>query len=81
MGIKPYYSKTEAMVNFPIPKTPKQVKRFLGMASYYRKFIKHYSTLSEPINRLLKKGAKFEWTNICQENFKKNHFGVTSYIN
>ena len=69
-GIKPSKAKTDAMLNFPRPKNPKQVKRFLGMASYYRKFIKNYSSKSEPINKLLKKDTKFEWTENCERNFK-----------
>jgi hypothetical protein len=54
-GIKPCREKLQAMINYPVPKNQKQVKRFLGMASYYRKFIPQFSTTAEPINKLLKK--------------------------
>ncbi len=41
------------------------------MASYYRKFIQDFSTICEPINRLLKKNSVFNWTNECQTSFDK----------
>jgi hypothetical protein len=68
-GIKPSPERTEALRNYQRPTTAKKVKRFLGMSSYYRKFIKNYGSLAEPINRLLKKSAKFEWNNECEEGF------------
>ena len=70
-GIMPSKGKTSAILNYPRPTNPKQVKRFLGMASYYRKFIKDFSTKSEPINKLLKKDSKFEWSDICEKNFNE----------
>ena len=57
------------MLSYPVPKTQKQVKRFLGMASYYRKFIPNYSSITEAINRLLKKNSKFVWNEKCQNSF------------
>ena len=58
------------MKEYPVPKNAKQVKRFLGMSSYYRKFIPNYSKITEPINRLLKKNCKFVWTELCETNFQ-----------
>ena len=52
------------------PKTQKQVKRFLGLAFYYRKFIKNYSVIADPINKLLKKNEKFLWSPECEKSFK-----------
>jgi hypothetical protein len=59
------------MINYPVPKNQKQVKRFLGMASYYRKFIPQFSTTAEPINKLLKKNSDFLWSTDCETGFKQ----------
>ena len=68
-GIRPDSGKIESVKKYPEPRTRKEVKRFLGLASYYRKFIPDYSTVTEPINRLLKKDTIFEWTRTCQKSF------------
>jgi hypothetical protein len=69
-GIKPSSDRIITLLNYPAPSTAKQVKRFLGMASYYRRWIYHFSTIAEPINMLLKKGVKFKWSDECARNFK-----------
>jgi len=61
----------EAVKNMPVPQADsedpkKQLRSFLGMASYARKFIKDYATKSQPLNQLLEKGAAFEWSDRCQ---------------
>ena len=45
--------------------------RFLGMAGYYRKFCPNFSTISEPLTRLLRKNVKFDWTEQCQFAFEQ----------
>src|SRR5699024_6537812 len=69
-GIGPDPSKISAVQNFPVPKNAKQVKSFLGLASYYRKFIKNFSQIAKPLNDLLKQNVKFEWNPICDEAFQ-----------
>jgi hypothetical protein len=54
-GNKPCRVKIKAMENYPRPSDQKTIKRFLGIASYYRKFIPQFSLKAEPINTLLKK--------------------------
>ena len=54
----------------PPPKTPKEVKQFLGHIGYYRKFIPRFSDLAQPLNTLTRKNVSFEWTPICQESFE-----------
>ena len=49
--------------------TVKQVWSFLGFGNYYRKFIKDYGNLMKPLNKLLKKDKKFEWTDEAQQAF------------
>jgi hypothetical protein len=69
-GIRPCKEKFKAMKEYPVPRNTKQTKRFLGMSSYYRKFIPNYSKITEPINRLLKKNCKFIWSEECERNFQ-----------
>ena len=56
-GIKPNPDKVSIIKNYPIPKTNKQIKRFLGMIGYYRKFIKSFAQITKPFTKCLKKGA------------------------
>ena len=51
------------------PKTPKEVKQFLSLIGYNRKFVPRFSDLALPLNALTRKGVEFEWTSICQESF------------
>lgn len=55
-GIKPNPLKIEAVKNFPIPKTRKEIKQFLGLLGYYRKFISNFAKLTKPMTKCLKKG-------------------------
>ena len=54
-GIKPDDEKIEKVKNFPIPTNIRQIRGFLGLASYYRKFIKEFSRIAKPLNLLLQK--------------------------
>lgn len=53
--------KVAAIRDFPVPTTPRQVRRFLGMSGWYRRFIRDFATLATPITNTLKKGVKFEF--------------------
>ena len=46
---------------FPVPKTQKNVKQFLGLEGYYRRFIEEFSKIANPLNQLLKKDTHFIW--------------------
>ena len=62
--------KLACIKEMPPPKTPKEIKQFLGLVGYYRKFIPRFSDLARPSNILTRKDVPFEWTSICQESFK-----------
>ena len=59
-GVKPNPKKIEAVQNFPRPKTPRNIKIFLGLAGYYRRFIKDFSAREKLLSNLLKKEALFK---------------------
>ena len=68
-GIEPVPEKLETLENMPAPTTQKEVRQFLGLAGYYRKFVPKYSDIARPLTDLTKKDIKFEWTNKCQQTF------------
>jgi len=62
-------TKLEGIRNWPTPTTVREIRSFLGFGNFYRRFIKGFSTLAQPLNDLLKKDQKFEWTSDCQKAF------------
>ena len=59
-GVKPNPEKIKAVQNFPIPKCPKDIKSFLGLVSYYRRFMPEFSKTSKSLTSLLKKRYTFQ---------------------
>ena len=68
-GNRPDTAKTEKVQNYPIPTSVTQVRQFLGLASYYRRFVRDFSKTASPLHSLLKKDAKFQWTPKCDAAF------------
>ncbi|WVZ84812.1 LOW QUALITY PROTEIN: hypothetical protein U9M48_031799 [Paspalum notatum var. saurae] len=54
--------KISAITNWEVPQTPKEVRGFLGLAGYYRRFIENFSKTAKPMTSLLEKDAAFKWT-------------------
>lgn len=77
-GVQVDVTKTDAVKSFPIPKCTKDVRSFLGLCNYYRKFIKNYSTIISPLTSLLRKEIKFEWSDDCQYAFDQLKIALTS---
>ncbi|KAG8498138.1 hypothetical protein CXB51_007053 [Gossypium anomalum] len=70
-GIRVDPSKISAIVNWSPPKNVSEVRSFLGLAGYYRRFVQGFSMIASPMTRLLQKDVKFEWTDECQQSFNR----------
>ena len=64
-------AKIDVISNLPLPKNLKDIRSFLGHASFYRWFIKDFSAISRPLCQLLAKDVSFEWSHECQTAFEK----------
>lgn len=68
-GVKPDPCKTNAVSMFPEPKNIKQIRQFLGLVGFYRRFIPQFSQIAKPLSNLLKKNTRFLWTKHQTEAF------------
>ena len=77
-GISVDPNKIEAIKNCPTPKNVTEVRYFMGLAGYYRRFIEGFSKVAHVITSLQRKGIKFEWTSKCEESFQQLKYLLTS---
>ena len=70
-GISVDPEKIRAIEEWPVPKDVTDVRYFMGITDYYRRFIEGFSKIANPITSLQKKGKKFDWNLKCEESFKK----------
>ena len=68
-GITMVQNKVDSLLSWPTPTNVKELQSFLGFANFYRRFIWKYSTLITPLTTLLRKDAKWIWTDKCQSAF------------
>ena len=54
----------------PVPKCAKEIRQFLGLTGYYRKFVPRFADISRPLTRLTRKETTFNWTPECQKSFE-----------
>ena len=69
-GISPLPNKLDSIRHMPVPNSKKEIKQFLGLTGYYRKFVPRFADISRPLTTLMKKDEKFEWTSACQKSFE-----------
>ncbi|GBG91193.1 hypothetical protein CBR_g52075 [Chara braunii] len=78
-GIKREDSKIAAIRDWPTPRTLTELRSFLGLANYYRKFVRNFSTIAAPLRRLLKKEAIWQWDKDCTSALKKLKRALIEY--
>ncbi|CAM8901825.1 unnamed protein product [Rhodiola kirilowii] len=77
-GISVDPAKVEAILNWKTPKTVFEIRSFLGLAGYYRRFIENFARLANPLTRLTRKGVKFEWDEVCEKAFEELKIKLTT---
>ena len=77
-GISVDPTKIEAVMKWPRPTTVTEVRSFLGLAGYYRRFVEGFSAIATPLTHLLKKETRFEWTDKCEKSFQELKHRLTT---
>ena len=74
--------KIKAVQNFPVPQTQTDVKPFLGLCSYYRRYIKNFAIIARPLHKATETKSSFTWTEETQEAFEtlKKHLSSTQIL-
>ena len=68
-GIRVDLAMIEAIVSWKPPQNVTKVRSFLGLAGYYRQFVKGFSVIASSLTKLLRKGMTYEWDDKCQSSF------------
>ena len=69
-NVHPKTANIDAILNCPVPTTRKSLQRFLGLASYYRRFCRNFSSVAAPLTSLTSPKVEFRWTDECQASFE-----------
>jgi len=70
-GVEMQKKKVEGVLNWPAPRNVKEVQKFLGLANYYRRFIKDFARIAAPLHVLVRKEKKWKWEKEQKEAFEK----------
>ncbi|GBN95947.1 Retrovirus-related Pol polyprotein from transposon 297 [Araneus ventricosus] len=68
-GVKTDPEKTKAVVDWPRPETVHDVRSFLGLCTYYRRFVRNFSAIARPLHKLTEARSNFNWTEECEKSF------------
>ena len=77
-GVSTDPDKTRAVADWPVPTSVSEVRSFLGLCSYYRRFVKDFATIAAPLNALTRKNARFVWSSDAQSSFEALKVALTS---
>lgn len=77
-GLRPDERNLEKVRSWPTPRTVTEVRAFVGLCSYYRKFVKNFAVVAAPLHALTQKGAVFKWSSECEEAFRSLKHALTS---
>lgn len=69
-GLRVDPSKVESILHYPRPNTAKEIRRFIGLTSWYRRFVPNFSTLIAPLTQLTRKRQKFVWSEEAEKSFR-----------
>lgn len=69
-GVATDPQKVATVSSWPSPTSTKELRGFLGLAGYYRKFVQHFGILAKPLTELLKKNSLFHWTPAHEQSFQ-----------
>src|SRR6267378_5850158 len=72
--------KLKAIDEWPLPKTVKDVQKFLGFCNFYRRFVKDYSTIARPLFNLTKQNTTWLWTSECNNVFTRLQHTLTTSL-
>ena len=78
-GIQPDPDKLKSVREWPVPTGKDEVRSFLGFLSYYRRYVKNFALLAEPLIALTRKNAKFKWDADCEMAFVKLRHVLIDY--
>ena len=70
--------KIEVVISWKPPKNVSEVRIFLGLARYYKKFFEGFSKIAAPLTKLTRKDVKYDWVNACQRSFEEFKDRLTS---
>src|SRR5262244_3217049 len=73
-------SKVQAVLEWKAPRSPSEIRSFLGLAGYYRRFIQDFSSLASPLTNLTRKEVMFVWSEDCERNFQELKTRLTSAL-
>ena len=77
-GVSVDPEKVKAVMSWERQKSVFEIRSFLGLAGYYRKFIEDFSRLAAPMSRLTRKEVKFEWDDLCEKAFQELKMRLTT---
>ncbi|GBM30021.1 Retrovirus-related Pol polyprotein from transposon 297 [Araneus ventricosus] len=77
-GVKTDPGKIKAVVDWPRPDKIHDIRSFLGLCTYYRRFVKNFSTIARPLHKLTEAKSNFNWTDECEKSFNSLKQALTS---